>query len=115
MEIYAAIIGAVIGGFLASISGVILYFFQKSWDRKKLNKLFITAIRDDLINSIPLYEKIKNTGKTQKFIPFESTSGLKKSRQVYEKYTEHLLLIEPYTLRKRIFDYYLQIRFFCGD
>jgi hypothetical protein len=77
-------------------------------DRKNLNKLFIAAIKDDLANAIPLYEKVKSIGKTQKFIPFESTNGLKKSRQVYEKYSEHLLLIEPYVLRKRIFDYYLQ-------
>lgn len=108
MEIDQAILGAIIGGFLAAISGVVLYFLQKWWERKKLNQLFITAIKDDLTNSIPLYEKIKSTGKSQKFIPFESIIGLKKSRQIYEKFQEHLLLIEPYTLRKRIFDYYLQ-------
>lgn len=108
MDIYSAIIGPIIGGFLAALTGVLLYNYQLRCNKKNLNKLFITAIRDDLSNSIPLYEKIKNIGKTQKFIAFEATNGLRKSRQIYEKYTEHLLLIEPFEFRKRIFDYYLQ-------
>lgn len=104
MEIYAAIVDAIIEVFLAAWSGILLYFLQKYWDKKKLNKLFITAIIDDLTNAIPLYEKIKSTEKAQKFISFESTIGLEKSRQIYEKYTDHLLLIKPSSLRKRIFD-----------
>lgn len=108
MEIYAAILGAIIGGFLAAASGVALYIYQQSRNKKSLRMLFITAIRDDLSNSISLYEKIKSIGKSQKFIPFEATNGLRKSRQIYEKYTEHLLLIESFEFRKRIFDYYLQ-------
>lgn len=102
------IVSAIIGGFLAGLSGILLIIFQDRRKKKELSKLFITGMRDDLNNSIPLYEKLKNTGKNQKFVPFDVIEGLRRSRQIFEKYSEHILLFDSPEIRRRIFDYYLK-------
>lgn len=104
MQIIAALLGALVAGLI----GVGLYFLQQWNNRRTLRNAFIDVIKDDLANSVNFYQQLKDTGETQRFISFEIITGLRKSRTIFDKYMEHLILIKPIDLRKRIFNYYLQ-------
>lgn len=107
-EVIGAIIGAIIGAFLATISGVYLNYRQGKSHRENQKELFILIIKDDLNNSISLYDQIKEIGKNQKFISFEAVNELRYSRKIYEKYIENVVFIHPHSLRNEIFDYYIK-------
>lgn len=107
-EILGAIIGAIIGGFLATCSGIYLNYKQLNTNRKNMRDVFFLIIEDDLNNSIPLYDRIKEIGRNQKYVNFESLNEIRYSRKIYEKYIENVALIKPCSLRKKIFDYYLK-------
>lgn len=107
-EIIAAVIGAVIGGFLAACAGLIVEWRKGATREKNLSRLFSTAITDDLKNSITLYEKIQEDWSKSSLIWFVTINELRKSRQTYEKYNEHVLLFKSPELRQRISKYYLR-------
>jgi hypothetical protein len=107
-EIWGAIIGAIIGGLLATGSGVFLNYKQFKTNRKNMKEIFFLIIEDDLNSSIPLYDQIKEIGRNQKYVSFEALNEIRYSRKIYEKYIEHVAFIEPCSLRKKIFDYYLK-------
>jgi gas vesicle protein len=107
-EIIAAIIGAVIGGFLAACAGLIVEWRKGVARENNLSRLFSTAITDDLKNSILLYEKIQEDWSKSSLIWFVTINELRKSRQTYEKYNEHVLLFKSPELRQRISKYYLR-------
>lgn len=107
-EIIAAIVGAVIGGFLAACAGLIVEWRKGTNREKNLSRLFSTAITDDLKNSISLYEKIQEDWSKSSLIWFVTINELRKSRQTYEKYNEHVLLFKSPELRQRISKYYLR-------
>ena len=107
-EIWGAILGAIIGGGLATASGVYLSNRQVRISKKSTRDVFVSIIEDDLTNSIPLYDRIKEIGKNEKYVNFEALNEIRYSRRIYEKYIENIALIEPHSLRKKIFDYYIK-------
>lgn len=107
-EIWGAIVGAIIGAGLATTSGVYLSNRQIKTSKKNTKEVFVSIIEDDLTNAIPLYDRIKEIGKNEKYVNFEALNEIRYSRRIYEKYIEHVALIESHSLRKRIFDYYIK-------
>lgn len=107
-EVFAAIIGAVVGGLLA---GGVGWFIEHNKDNRRQNNLrslFCTAIKDDLKNSIPLYEKIQEDWSKNSLIWFVTINELRKSRQIFEKHNENILLFKSPDLRRRLSKYYLR-------
>ena len=102
------IVCTIIGGVVAGIVGILSFLFTKECEKRSRIRLIISSIKEDLSNSIPLYDKIKNSYDKGGAISIDATIGLKDSRQGYNIYSENLALVEPKELRKRIFDYYLR-------
>ena len=100
------IVAAIIGGFLAAATGYIFERRREAVSLAKTKKLLCVGIKDDLQNSIELYDKlIEDYEKTQ--IVYLSTIGeLKESRQTYNNNKDWITLFENNDLRKRIFRYY---------
>ena len=106
-EIIAAIIGAIVGGFLAAGVGVFVEIYKNTSREKKLRELFKTAIIDDLKNALILFEKIQDDWNKSSLIWFVALNELRKSRQIYDKNSEQILLFESPELRSKISKYYL--------
>jgi hypothetical protein len=100
----AALSGAVIGGGAVWFAAI----HAENNRRKEKSGFCIKAIKEDLKNSIPIYEKIQDHWDNNRLIWFLSINDLRKSRKTYDKYDEHLLLIEDDSLRVRISKYYLK-------
>lgn len=100
------IIGVIIGGFLAAGAG---WFVQHRIEVSRLSrqrKLFIQGIRDDLLNSIELYNKLAEDWQRSKHVWFNLLSELVDSRHTYVKNRDFILLIGDDSLRQKISEYY---------
>jgi hypothetical protein len=106
IEIVSAVIGAVVGGFLAAGAGLLVEYRKNVSREKKLRALFKTAIIDDLKNSLNLYEKIQEEWSKSNLIWFVTLDEIRKSRRIYEKFYEHILLFKSEDLRQKVFKYY---------
>lgn len=102
------IIATIIGGFIAAGAGLLVEFYKDKRKEVKFRKRFATAIKDDLKNSISQYEKIQDDWEKSSLIWFVTINEVRKSRKIYEKYNENILLFESAELRNRISKYYLK-------
>lgn len=107
-EIWGAIIGAIIGGFLAAISGVSVNWISEKIKRKNLLILFKQAIIDDLNNSKSLFEKIQEEFSKSNTIWFATLKEIRKSHEFYERSRDNILLFKSENLRQKISNFYLK-------
>ena len=101
-EIIAAIIGSIAGGFLAAGTGLLVEKYKNASRENRLRELFKTAIIDDLKNALVLFEKVQDDWYKSSLIWFLTLNELRKSRQIYDKHSEHVLLFQWPELRRKI-------------
>jgi hypothetical protein len=99
---------AVLGGFLAAGTGWILDRQRETAKLANTRRLLSRAIRDDLIYSLRLYDKISEEWEKTKIVWFATLNELRESRQSYTNSKEAINLFDSEDLRRAIFRYYLQ-------
>lgn len=100
------ILAAVIGGFLAAGTGWLLQTRQELSRMKRLKRLMITGVRDDLKSSDELYARVLDEWDKTQIVWFTTLNELRESRQTYLKNRDWLILFEDEGLRQRVFRYY---------
>jgi len=107
-QIIAAVIGAIIGGFLAAGAG---WFLDRKREEARLSKvrsLLSTGISDDLQHSIQLYDRILEDWERSKVVWFATLIELRESRQTYLNNKDWIVLFDDSQLRVKLFRYYLK-------
>lgn len=100
------IIATVIGGFLAAGTG---WFLQWRLEKSRLNrlkKLFLVGIKDDLNNSLELYNRLIEDWEKTQIIWFTTLNEFNESREVYVRNKDWITLLPDESTRKKILQYY---------
>jgi hypothetical protein len=100
------IVAAVLGGFLAAITGYIIERYREKSRLKQLKALLCIGIEDDLRNSVELYDKLLEDYEKTQVVWYATINELKESRQIYQNSKDWITLFPDDALRKRIFRYY---------
>lgn len=107
-ELAAAIVAAIIGGFLAGGTGYLLDRKREEEKANLIKRLLVAGITDDLQHSLTLYEKIAEEWDKSRTIWFSTLNELKESRRTYQNNKDWVTLLEDQELRSTIFRYYLR-------
>ncbi|RJO60291.1 hypothetical protein C4544_05365 [candidate division WS5 bacterium] len=107
-QIIAAVVGAIIGGFLAAGAGWFLDRKREEARRAEVRSLLSTGISDDLQHSIQLYDRMLEDWERSKVIWFATLIELRESRQTYLNNKDWIVLFDNAELRKKLFRYYLK-------
>lgn len=100
------IIAALIGGFLAAGTGWFLQVRLETSRLKKLKRLLILGISDDLKSSIELYGRVIDEWEKSQTVWFTTLNELRESRQAYIKNRDWIVLVKDESLRQKLFKYY---------
>ena len=100
------LLGTILGGLLSAGTGVVIDYFREKNKQKSARNLLITAICDDLNNSVQLYNQINTEWLERKMIIFQTIRELKLSREVYQNNKDWIVIFEDGEIRKQIFYYY---------
>lgn len=100
------IIATVLGGFLAAGTGWLLQNRQEATRLKRLKRLLIVGVSDDLIASAELYDRIADEWRKSEVIWFTTINELRQSRQTYTNNRDWMVLIKDEHARLQLFKYY---------
>lgn len=100
------IVAAVIGGFLAAITGYIIERYREKSKLRQLKALLCIGIEDDLRNSVELYDKLLEDYEKTQVVWHATINELKESRQIYQNSKDWITLFKDDAFRKRVFRYY---------
>lgn len=105
-EVVAAIVGAVLGGFLAAGSSLAVNTWQVRRQQGEVRRLFALMLIEDLRVAVTLYEQIAEDWKRSQMVHFPTLNELADSRQIFERSRETAALLKDVDLRTDLFQYY---------
>lgn len=100
------ILATVIGGFLAAGTG---WFVQSRIEKARMDRLktlFIVVLKDDLSNSITLYDQLSDDWTKSQIVWFTTINEFSDSRDIYVRNKDWIALIADQNLRQKILLYY---------
>jgi len=100
------IIATIAGGFIAAITGWFVQTRIEASRTKRLKKLLILGITDDLDNSLDLYDQLTENWERSQVVLFNLLTEVLDSRHVYVNNRDSIVLINDTNLRNKIFQYY---------
>ena len=106
MELLGQVLAALLGGFLAAGTGAYLQSRLEKNRLLKAKQLLITAIKDDLENSVELYQRVKEDYDKSKIFWFHHLGEFNESRTTVIRNWDYFYLIEDEKIRKRFLKYY---------
>ncbi|MBX9804735.1 MAG: hypothetical protein K2Y18_03150 [Alphaproteobacteria bacterium] len=107
-SIWTQIIATILGGFLAAGAGWFVDWNRESRRNENIQNLALTALRDDLQNSIILYDKLIEDFDKTNTIWLATIFTLQESRQFYQKNKEWMVIFDDKDLRDKVFQYYVK-------
>ena len=100
------IVAAIIGGFLAAGTGWFVQARIEASRLKRLKKLLIVGITDDLNSSLDLYDQLTESWEQSQVVWYNLITEIFDSRHIYVNNRDSVALIKDKELRNKILQYY---------